>query len=539
MSEEVEQHILEKYELIQKLGKGAYGIVWKAMDKKYKQVIALKKVFDAFHNATDAQRTYREVMFLQELNGHENIIRLRNIMKADNNKDLYLVFDFMETDLHHVIRANILEEIHKQYIIYQILKALKYIHSADLIHRDLKPSNVLIDSECHVKVADFGLARSVAQKGDDGNIKLTDYVATRWYRAPEILLGSTKYSKAVDMWSVGCILGELIIGKPMFPGTSTLNQIERVLELTGKPRQEDIDAIESQHTQAILSSINVTKKKSFHSFFPGASEDALDLLRKLLTFNPNHRLTAEEALKHRYVAQFSSPEEEIVCDHIIQIPMDDNTKFTIKEYRDAIYNDIAKKRKERLQKRYMEKLGSNPSNTTAEQSRPTQQSQNPHQTSSYGSQNLNNSMYSNPSSQVNAGTHQRSYSGYKPSSEKPDERDKVLQEKKQNYVNTKPSSYYTSSTVQSTSYQKQQPVTKQNSIGGTSYTSSALNTSTTSYTSTSVNKGYTTNYGSYYYQSSQQPVTSNVQARPSSQGGYLGPHTKVATSGTGALMKKK
>ena len=113
MSEEIEPHILRKYEIIQKLGKGAYGIVWKAYCKKTKQTIALKKVFDAFHNATDAQRTFREVMFLQELNGHENIVRLQNIIKAENNKDLYMVFDFMETDLHAVIRANILEEIHK------------------------------------------------------------------------------------------------------------------------------------------------------------------------------------------------------------------------------------------------------------------------------------------------------------------------------------------------------------------------------------------------------------------------------------------
>ena len=223
MTEEIESHVLDKYEIIQKLGKGAYGIVWKATDKKYKNVVALKKVFDAFHNVTDSQRTYRECMFLQELNGHENIIRLRNIIKAENNKDLYLVFDFMETDLHHVIRAGILQDIHKQYIIYQTLKALKYIHSAELIHRDLKPSNILINSECHIKVADFGLARSVAAHGEDTNIKLTDYVATRWYRAPEILLGSTSYSKAVDMWSVGCILGELIVGKPIFPGTSTLS----------------------------------------------------------------------------------------------------------------------------------------------------------------------------------------------------------------------------------------------------------------------------------------------------------------------------
>ena len=109
MTDKIENHILRKFEIVQRIGKGAYGIVWKAMDNKYKKRVALKKVFDAFHNATDAQRTFREIMFLQELNGHENIIRLLNIIKAENNKDIYLVFDFMETDLHAVIRAKILQ----------------------------------------------------------------------------------------------------------------------------------------------------------------------------------------------------------------------------------------------------------------------------------------------------------------------------------------------------------------------------------------------------------------------------------------------
>jgi len=139
-------------------------------------------------------------MFLKEINGHENIIKLLNIIKAENNKDLYMIFDFMDTDLHHVIRAGILEDIHKKFIIHQILKALKYMHSGKLIHRDLKPSNILLNSECHAKVADFGLARSIANT-DINNIPIyTDYVATRWYRAPEILLGSTNYNESVDMW---------------------------------------------------------------------------------------------------------------------------------------------------------------------------------------------------------------------------------------------------------------------------------------------------------------------------------------------------
>ncbi|KAL8427383.1 hypothetical protein Efla_006414 [Eimeria flavescens] len=156
MSEAVDKHVLRKYDIVQKLGKGAYGVVWKSYDRRTNEVVALKKIFEAFHNATDAQRTFREIMFLQQLAGHENIVRLINVLKADNDRDIYLVFDFMETDLHAVIRAQILEAIHKQYIIYQLLRAIKYLHSGELLHRDMKPSNILLNSECQVKVADFG-----------------------------------------------------------------------------------------------------------------------------------------------------------------------------------------------------------------------------------------------------------------------------------------------------------------------------------------------------------------------------------------------
>ena len=202
------------------------------MEKRSHNVVALKKCFDAFRNSTDAQRTFREIMYLQKLSGHENIIRLQHIIKAENDRDIYLTFDHMETDLHAVIRAAILEDIHKKYIIYQLLKALKYMHSGDLLHRDIKPSNLLLNSDCHVKLCDFGLCRSVAEVEGPSPV-LTDYVATRWYRAPEILLGSPVYTKGVDMWAVGCILGEMLNGKPIFPGTSTVNQLEKVLERVG------------------------------------------------------------------------------------------------------------------------------------------------------------------------------------------------------------------------------------------------------------------------------------------------------------------
>lgn len=230
---------------------------------------------------------------MQELVGHENIIRLQNVIRAENDRDIYLVFDHMDTDLHAVIRANILEDIHKQYIIYQVLKCLKYMHSANILHRDLKPSNLLLNSECHVKTADFGLARSLDIKDTDTQPLLTDYVATRWYRAPEILLGSNKYTKGVDMWSLGCILAELLLGKPVFPGTSTLNQLDRVMEVTGRPSPEDIEAISSPLAQTMLESLPPTKARRMRDMFPTASDDALDMLKHLLQFNPNKRLSAE------------------------------------------------------------------------------------------------------------------------------------------------------------------------------------------------------------------------------------------------------
>ena len=340
----VDKHVVRKYKVVQKLGKGAYGIVWKVIDRKTQKILALKKIFDAFQNSTDAQRTFREIMFLQELNGHANIIRLVNVLKADNDRDIYLVFDYMETDLHAVIRANILEPIHKQYLMYQLLKALKYMHSGKVIHRDMKPSNLLLNSECELKVADFGLARSVASPESEGVTQhvLTVYVATRWYRAPEILLGSSMYTSGVDMWSLGCILGELLGGKPLFPGSSTMNQLTKIVEVIGRPTQEDLDAIESPFARTMLDRLPPVPQKTLADLFPRAPYDALDLMRRLLQFNPNARISAADALTHPYVANFHNEQDEPVLDHNVIIPIDDNTKYSIQEYRDKLYKEITR-----------------------------------------------------------------------------------------------------------------------------------------------------------------------------------------------------
>ncbi|KAK5648678.1 hypothetical protein RI129_003570 [Pyrocoelia pectoralis] len=341
---EIDDHILKRFDIQKRLGKGAYGIVWKAIDRRTKEVVAVKKIFDAFRNQTDAQRTFREIMFLKSFKDHPNIIKLLSIHRAANNRDIYLGFEYMETDLHNVIkRGNILKDVHKRYIMYQMLKATKYIHSGNVIHRDQKPSNVLLDSLCRCKIADFGLARSLTQalgnSPNDTDPTLTDYVATRWYRAPEILIANRKYTKGIDMWSLGCILAEMILGKPIFPGTSTVNQVEKIMASIPIPSQEDIALIclSGVGSSMIKNSISLQRVPLKVLLGQNISEDSLDLINNLLIFNPYKRLTAEGALEHTYVSRFRNTGEEIVMNVNVIPPLNDDIRLTVDDYRNKLY----------------------------------------------------------------------------------------------------------------------------------------------------------------------------------------------------------
>jgi mitogen-activated protein kinase 15 len=254
----------------------------------------------------------------------------------------------MESDLHAVIKAGILQEVHKNYVVYQLVRALKYMHSGELIHRDIKPSNVLLKSDCSIKLCDFGLARSIAPSigsHPDANPVMTDYVATRWYRAPELLLGSPHYTKGVDIWAVGCILAEMIVGKPVFPGTSTLDQLERVVAITGAPSAEDLAALNSSFAATMLDSIRVSKKP-LTEMFPRATTTMLHFMQRCFEFNPLKRATAEELLNHPLLAQFHDPKWEPDAKGIIRIPLDDNVKLTASDYRKRLYDIIVQKKKE-------------------------------------------------------------------------------------------------------------------------------------------------------------------------------------------------
>ncbi|KAM4539096.1 mitogen-activated protein kinase 15 isoform 2-T2 [Odontesthes bonariensis] len=344
---EVEDHISLKYEIKKRLGKGAYGIVWKAIDRQTGEIVAVKKIFDAFRNRTDAQRTFREVMFLQEFGDHPNIVKLLNVIRAQNDKDIYLIFEYMDTDLHAVIKkGSLLKDIHKRYVMYQLFKAIKYLHSGNVIHRDKKPSNVLLDTDCVVKLCDFGLARSLNQiQEDSGNPALTEYVATRWYRAPEILLGSARYTKGVDMWSLGCILGEMLLGKALFPGTSTINQIEKIMSAIPHPSPEDILAIRSEYGSSVIQRMLLKPQVPLEDLLqPPVPPDALDLLMGLLVFNPDKRLTAEQALQHPYVARFHNPAKEPALNYDVVLAVDDDVQLSVVQYRNKLYEMILESR---------------------------------------------------------------------------------------------------------------------------------------------------------------------------------------------------
>lgn len=343
MSEEIDRNVLRKYEISHRVGRGAYGIVWQAISKKTGHIIALKKIFDAFQNSTDAQRTFREIVLLQSLR-HPNIIRLNNVYRALNDRDIYLTFEFMETDLHSAIRANILEPIHQKYIFFQILCCIKYLHSASLVHRDMKPSNVLLNSDCVVKVCDFGLARSLGGNPDDGTMMLTDYVATRWYRAPEILFGSHKYTTGIDLWAMGCILGEMMTCKPMFPGHSTMDQIEKIVQFTGTPNEVAISLMKSPFAGKMLESIPFSKCSRLDEKFPDEEVDKLTMLDRLLRFSPKDRLSATECLELKWMKAFHCEDDEPVCKKPIIVPLDDNKRMTMETYRSALYRNIRKKR---------------------------------------------------------------------------------------------------------------------------------------------------------------------------------------------------
>ncbi|KFM27703.1 Mitogen-activated protein kinase 4 [Auxenochlorella protothecoides] len=312
------------YAPIKPIGKGAYGIVCSACDVRTQERVAIKKIGAIFSNPLDAKRTLREVQILRHLTGHQNVVALKDLFPPPSGpteyNDVYMVQELADTDLHQIIRSpQPLSDDHVQFFLYQMLRGLKYMHSAGIVHRDLKPSNLLINSNCDLKICDFGLARA----GPDINELMVEYVVTRWYRAPELLLSCADYGPSIDMWSVGCIFAEMLGRKPLFPGKDYVHQLNLVCKVeqpaggetgvVGTPCVEEVERVANPDARAYLRSMPYMPPIDLGSTFPAAPPAAIDLLRAMLRFDPGDRIGVRAALAHPYLAPLHDPSDEPDC----------------------------------------------------------------------------------------------------------------------------------------------------------------------------------------------------------------------------------
>ncbi|NXU01241.1 MK15 kinase, partial [Buphagus erythrorhynchus] len=295
---------------------------------------------------------------VQEFGEHPNIIKLLDVIQAENDKDIYLIFESMETDLHAVIKkGNLLKDIHKCYILYQLLKATKFIHSGNVIHRDQKPRLLQALSSLAWKTSRDGaslgsLCQGLPTLTGKNSFPISHLTLPSGSGKPfALVLSKPVYTKGVDMWSIGCILGEMLLGKPLFPGTSTMNQIEQILRVIPAPSPEDILALQSEYKASVINHMSSRQRVAFEEIFPSSTPlPALDLLKKLLVFNPAKRLTAEEALQHPYVSRFHCPSREPSLDFDVILPLGDDVQLSVAEYRNKLYEMILEKKSKSLPK---------------------------------------------------------------------------------------------------------------------------------------------------------------------------------------------
>jgi len=348
VGENQEFELPEKYEFVRALGKGAYGFVclFKIGSQGDKEV-AVKKV-KIQEEMTEARRVYREIKILQNMD-HPNVLKIVEIVAQQDYSAFNTVFlatDFYPADLQQIIKSSQkLTDAHVQTFMYQLFRGLKYIHSANVLHRDLKPNNILVNRQCDLVICDFGLARMHDESDEDAD--MTQYVVTRWYRAPELIMLVKDYDAAIDVWSAGCIMAELITRKPIFPGADYVKQLECIIKVVGTPSKEDIANMKGNERAsryaASLGSGPGSKVPSLLQPFEAAPL-AIDLIDKCLAFNPTSRITAEGCLEHMYMAAVRDASSELES----KSPLDpgdfvdvERSDISLDEVKTKIFSEIA------------------------------------------------------------------------------------------------------------------------------------------------------------------------------------------------------
>lgn len=314
--EEIKAHFFNapltsnRYKVTNLIGEGAYGIVCAAVDTKNGRNVAVKRILKCLDTHPMATRILRELKFLRLLSKHENIIQVQDVLlpgELHKFNDTFVVFELMPTDLSRLLRSNtVLVPDHVKYFMFQLLRGINFMHSARVFHRDLKPNNILINSRCELRICDFGLARATFENGRD-TLFWTDYVATRWYRAPELIMGYlTKYSTAIDMWSVGCIFAEILgNGTVLFPGKNSRHQFELITDVIGPPPREAVEKLDPQSRRLLTPFQNgQAPRKPLSLLFRNAEPAAVDVLSRMLAFDPDERISALDALNHPYFSEY-------------------------------------------------------------------------------------------------------------------------------------------------------------------------------------------------------------------------------------------
>ncbi|KAJ1722094.1 Cyclin-dependent kinase catalytic subunit [Coemansia erecta] len=284
----------ERYEKLDKVGEGTYGVVYKARDLKTNNIVAMKKIRLEGDDEGVPSTAIREISLLKELQ-HENIVRLLDIVY--NDAKLYLVFEFLDLDLKKYmdsVGSGGLSPAQVKSYMHQLVKGIAFCHSHRTLHRDLKPQNLLIDQKGMLKIADFGLGRAFG-------VPLRVYtheVVTLWYRSPEILMGSRHYSIGMDMWSIGCIFAEMVQRRPLFPGDSEIDEIFKIFRILGTPTEKvwpDVTLLPDYKK-----SFPQWQPKNLSTLLPGLDADGIDLLKHMLIYDPARRISAKQALAHPY-----------------------------------------------------------------------------------------------------------------------------------------------------------------------------------------------------------------------------------------------
>ncbi|NWS64289.1 MAK kinase, partial [Chunga burmeisteri] len=295
---------MNRYTIMKQLGDGTYGSVLMGKSNESGELVAIKRMKRKFYS-WDECMNLREVKSLKKLN-HANVIKLKEVIRE--NDHLYFVFEYMKENLYQLMkdRNKLFPESVIRNMMYQILQGLAFIHKHGFFHRDMKPENLLCIGPELVKIADFGLARELRSQPP-----YTDYVSTRWYRAPEVLLRSSIYSSPIDMWAVGSIMAELYTLRPLFPGTSEVDEIFKICQVLGTPKKSDWP--EGYH---LASAMNFRFPQcvpiSLKTLIPNASNEAIQLMSDMLNWNPKKRPTASQALKYPYfqVGQVLGPPQQ-------------------------------------------------------------------------------------------------------------------------------------------------------------------------------------------------------------------------------------